>query len=242
MTAYKDREIMRPKILETGPKPLATNDIEYNSQELKTGRVVTIGSKSSSFSSIGIFSITDRNQTYQPSHSSNPFWSEELLRFDPSQHSLRTNKYGNLEVHKTNGEGFIPAQARPIIILEAKDVRALDQVYIKRGEVRSSGFVFPKDFPRYPLGKEQEISPEDLEQMLLNAQKNDKPQASYSLKAGFVKVDPSLVGRDVLLLPFHVIYRDIKDLMKTDAVVIDLAQRKLLPRIFYTLNPKPAAH
>jgi hypothetical protein len=225
-----------PAIPETGPRPLTNNDIELNSINLKFNKVRTSESKPT-FNNFGIFSVEDdfsRNYSYFD----DSYWSQELMTFDPEQHIIQTSKYGNLKVYETKGEIFLSAQNKPKIIIEAKDVRKIDKLYTMKGEVRPSGFVLPKLFPPYPLGHNQRISPEELEQMLLTAQKNDKPESSYTLEKGFAKVDPSFANKDVLLIPFDILYRDVENIMQTDAIVIDLAERKLIPRVFYNLAPK----
>ncbi|OGH25061.1 MAG: hypothetical protein A3B47_03125 [Candidatus Levybacteria bacterium RIFCSPLOWO2_01_FULL_39_24] len=233
-----------PLITETGPKPLTLEQVESNSIRLKMGRIKNfkLGSESVSFSNIGGFSITDEYDADQFGFNSDPYWSQDLLRFDPLTHILKTNKYGNLEVYETQGGKLIPNGQRPRIIIGARDLREIDRVYFMEGEVRPSGFVFPKHFPRYPLGEGREITPEELEQMLLKAQRDDKPQSDYNLHGGFARVDSSLVGKSVLLIPFDVTYRDSKNVMQTDAVIVDVEELKLIPRIFYTLTPETKTH
>ena len=234
-----DKETLKnPVTPETGPKPLTASNIESNSIRLKMGEVKFLKPEHP-FYNIGLFLITMTYPNARFHHNSHlPYWSQELLNFDPKQHTLQTSKYGNLMVYETKGETSISAQNKPKIIIEAKDIRAVDAISLMKGEVRPSGYVFPKNFPPFPLGCGQRISSEELERMLLEAERHNEPQSSYSDWREFAKVDPRFANKDVLLIPFCPQYEKSENLMKTDAVVIDLAERKLIPRIFYRLDIK----
>jgi hypothetical protein len=237
-----EQETLRKPIMpETGPRPLtASSEIKFNTTCLTTGKITIYQSKST-FSEMGFFRMS--NKDYGVSLDSfldfDPFWAPELLDFDPKQYSIQTTKHGNLGVYETKGETLIPEQQKPKIIVEAKDIRAVDSISCTmKGKVCSSGFVFPENLPPCPLGGGQRISPEELEQMLLTAEKNDKPQSYYHRHRGFAKVDPNFAGRNVSLIAFGFQYRSTGSPMLTDAVVIDRAERKLLPRVFYNLTPE----
>lgn len=214
---------------ETGPKPLIAEDVKLNSEIIKASRVAPHGPNNLSFSSEGLFLLAeDRAELY---------WSQDLLRLDPNNHISKTNKFGNLEVF---GGRFFSNGQKPKIIIEAKDIRLVDRINIIEGNVRPSGFVFPKEFPTYSLGRM--LSPEDLEQMLSTAEKNDKPESDYFPTGGFAKVDPSLSGKEVGLIPFSAIYGNTNGAKHEDAIIIDYTGHKLIPRVFYKLTPETKIH
>jgi|WetSurMetagenome_2_1015567.scaffolds.fasta_scaffold278713_2 hypothetical protein len=230
----------KPEITETGPRPLTASQIEINTNRLRTGKIVKDEMSQSTFTSSGFFLVKDFMSRNDWLVDAERYWAPELLAFDPQQYSVRTTKFGNLGVYKNREGEFVSAQQKPKIIIEARDVRIVDNGLSIIGEVRPSGFVFPnpKYISSYRLGNDQDISPEQLEQMLLEAEKNSKSESAYNPNGGFAKVDPSFVNKDVLLFPFVAQYGNPKDAMQRDAVVIDIEERKLLPRVFYTLKPE----
>lgn len=232
----KIEELRTPAIPETGPKPLTTDGIKHNLSELKDRRIKTLGSKSTACSSMGIFQTVNR---YEPdllsTYLSRYYWSQELLRFNGQPHLLKINKYGNLEVYETQGEIFISAQKKPKIIIEPKDIREVDRKI--EGHVRPSGFVL-ENCQYFDLETQEMVSLEKLEEMLLVAEKNDHPQSTYRDSKGFAKVDPKLAGKDVLVIPFRQVSLDAGyGFRRHDAVVIDVKEQQLMPRVFYTVGP-----
>jgi len=222
-----------PKLPETGPKLLNEKNINFNSMRLRMGKISPI--KPPHFNNVGIFYVVDRYTDPFYQNLDYSFWSEKLMQIDPNKHALRAGKYGDLLVYEAGTEQ-IPFNVSQPKVIAPKDIRRIDRISSLRGMVASSGFVLRKHFPPYPLGNRQNISPEQLEQMLLAAEKNNEPQDYYHDMYGFAKVDPSLTGREVLVLTLD--YRERENISMTDAVVIDVANCKLLPRVFYNLNPK----
>lgn len=214
-----------PVIQETGPKPLTEAGINYNINGLKDSIVKALESKSTSCSSMGIFRTASKYDNL--GLYAQYYWSQELLRFEDQPHLLQINKYRNLEAYETQGEVFISRHMKPKIIIKPEEIRMVEQRI--DGRVSPSGFVLPKEMPPYPLGGEKRLSPEEVEDKLIATQKTDAPQSSCHTEYGWAKVDPSLAGKDVLLILFK------SDSVFADAVVIDQKQKLLVPRNFYIL-------
>lgn len=239
-------EKLRTSVIpETGPKPLTDECIRSISEALKTGIVLPHGRKKLYFGNDGHFFLTGNG--------AGSYWSQDLLRFNPDNHLIETNKCGNLNVHVRR----FKTKQEPKIIIESKDIRKINS--IMKGEVNSSGFVFEKGCRHFSLEGQNLFSPEEVEEMLLRAERNSQSELTYRSSKGFAKVDPSLAGRDVLLMTFRnpeldkFIEKIRKDptgdiekyfpevfrrfFRREDAVVIDITEGKLVPRVFYTLNP-----
>jgi hypothetical protein len=207
-------------MLETEPKPLMVRrEIELNKEWLEVGRIETLPS-GLIFDEAGFFKMSQIDKSYL-------FWTSKLLKSDPQQCIMRKTKYGNLGVYKENF-------TKPNPIIEAKDIRMVDDIDIIYGRVHSTGIVFPEGPPPSLLKYgDKEISLDELGQRLLAIMEHSKPQPYYHRHAGFAKVNPIFAGRKVCLIPFSTEYvASTGDRALADAVVVDLTKRQLLPRVF----------
>lgn len=228
----------RPNIPQTGPEPLGKDDVEIISYRLKESRIgiwkrARLTEQQQDFGEEGAFHVTAHSPHYSLMYDLDIFWSKYLLEIDPTKNTLQISReYGSLRVCD-------PATRRVRAIIPASELRRVAAAHKVNGVVTKSGFVFSIDFPPYRqlLDSNERLTPKELERMLLDAEKITEPQSRYRVIGGFAKVDPTLYGTKVLILPFEASFpsKETEEVMRRDAVVIDVAKRQLIPRTFLNI-------
>lgn len=202
-----------------GPEIIDPQEAQRIRHILRHGKVVTghfedgeLANLRAYFSLIGTFETV----TPYPNGQTRLMWSSDLLQFHPTRAVLESSRQGNLLVKDHRGsllQSIPPEQVRIIDTTEP-------------GVVRRSGFVLPDH--GYTLEDGRSFSPQELEEILVNAERNIEPP--FYTPRPFIKVNPQLLlGYTLSILIFGTSPDNLN--MGRDMVVMRRPLRSLVSRV-----------